>query len=167
MDDFNIINENNFQLHIGMRFTERKVVATLRQYGYKLTPQRRVLIQTIAASRDRLTPAALYEKVHQDHPNIGLVTIYRTLEVLAELGLICELHAGGSCRSYTVSAPGHHHHLICSNCGVVVDFTGSDLGELEQRLSLETGFDIEDHLLEFIGLCQDCQKEAAQASLSL
>jgi len=163
MDGFSIINENNFQLRIGMRFTERKVVATLRQHGYKLTPQRRVVIQTIASSRDHLTPAAIYEKVHQDQPSVGLVTIYRTLEILAELGLICELHAGGSCRSYTVSAPGHHHHMICSNCGVVIDFTGSDLGELEQRLSLETGFDIEDHLLEFIGLCQDCQKEAAQA----
>ena len=143
-----------------MRLTERKIAATLRQYGYKLTPQRWVVIRTIISSQDHLTPAAMYKKVHQEHPNIGLVTIYRTLGILAKLGLICELHAGGSCRSYAISAPGRHHHLICSNCGTVVDFTGYNLSRLEQRLFLETGFKVADHLLEFIGLCQACQKQA-------
>jgi len=143
-----------------MRLTERKVAATLRQHGYKLTGQRWVVIQTIASSYDHLTPATIYEKVHQDHPSIGFVTIYRTLDLLAKLGLICELHAGGSCHSYTISAPGHHHHLICSNCGRVVDFPGFELGEVQQSLAKETGFRIDGHLLEFTGLCQACQKEA-------
>jgi len=142
-----------------MRLSEKKIATILRQHGYKFTPQRRVVIQTIASSQDHLTPATIYEKVHQEHPNIGLVTIYRTLDILAKLGLICELHAGGSCHSYTTAASEHHHHLICSNCGKVVDFSGYDFSELEQMLSLETGFEIEDHLLEFIGLCQACQKE--------
>ncbi|MDI6815393.1 MAG: Fur family transcriptional regulator [Dehalococcoidales bacterium] len=143
-----------------MRLTEREIVTALRQHGYKLTPQRRVVIRTIASSQDHLTPNAIYEKVRQDHPNIGLVTIYRTLDILAKLELICELHAGGSCHSYTISTSGHHHHLICSNCGTVVDVTSYDLGQMEQKLSLETGFKIEYHLLEFTGLCQACQKEA-------
>ncbi len=144
-----------------MRLTERKVVATLRQQGYKLTPQRRVVIQAIASAQDHLTPIAIYHKAHQEHPNIGLVTIYRTLEILARLGLICELHAGNSCRSYTVTAPEHHHHLICSNCGAVINFTRCDLREIQQNLFNQTGFRIDDHLLEFIGLCQACQKQAA------
>ncbi len=143
-----------------MRLTERKVAAILRQHSYKLTPQRRVVIQAIASNQDHLTPTAIYERVHQHHPSIGFVTIYRTLEILAQLGLICELHAGGSCRSYTISAPGHHHHLICSNCSRVIDFTGCELGKVEQDLSSKTGFRIEGHLLEFIGLCQACQREA-------
>ena len=142
-----------------MRLTERKIAATLRQHGYKLTPQRRSVIRTIASTQDHLTPAAIYQKVHQDQPSIGLATIYRTLDILAKLDLICELHAGGSCHSYTIGAPGHHHHLICSNCGEVIDFAGYDLTKLEQRLSRETGFEIEGHLLEFIGLCQNCQQE--------
>jgi len=141
-----------------MRLTEREVVASLRRYGYKLTPQRRAVIRVIASSQDHLTPAAIYQKVHQGHPSIGLVTIYRTLEILAKLGLICELHTGGICRSYTISTLQHHHHLICSNCGVVIDFTGHDLSELEQSLSKESGFRIDGHLLEFFGLCQVCQK---------
>jgi Fur family ferric uptake transcriptional regulator len=141
-----------------MRLTGRRIAIVLRQYGYKLTSQRRAVIGAIAASQDHLTPAAIYQRVHQDHPTIGLTTVYRTLEILAKLELICELHAGGSCRSYTIGAPEHHHHLICSNCGAVVDFSGYYLSQLEQRLSRETGFEIEGHLLEFIGRCQNCQK---------
>ncbi len=144
-----------------MKLTKRKIAVKLRQHGYKLNPQRQVVIQTIASSRDRLTPTAIYEKVHQVHPNIGFVTIYRTLDILARLNLICELHVGGSCRSYTIGAPGHHHHVVCSSCGQVVDFTGYNLDKLEQRLSQETGFDIENHLLEFVGLCHDCQETAS------
>jgi len=155
-----LLNDNIFHLELEMRLTKRKVVATLRQHSYKLTPQRRVVIQAIASNQEHLTPIAIYEKVHQDHPDIGLVTIYRTIEILAKLKLICELHAGGSCHSYTISAPGHHHHLICSNCGKVVDFAGCELGEVQQSLTRETRFRIDSHLLEFIGLCQACQKEA-------
>jgi Fur family ferric uptake transcriptional regulator len=143
-----------------MKLAERRIVAALRKHGYKLTPQRRAVIRIIASSPDHLTPADLYQRARQEHPAIGLVTIYRTLDLLAKFGLICELHAGGSCHSYTTSIPEHHHHLICSHCGEVIDFTGYDLTELEQRLQRETGFEIEGHLLEFIGACRKCQKNA-------
>jgi Fur family ferric uptake transcriptional regulator len=143
-----------------MRLSEKKITATLKRHGYKLTPQRRAVISTIASSPDHLTPNALYQKVRQDYPTIGLAAIYRTLDILARLELVCELHAGGSCRSYTVAAPGHHHHLICTDCGEVIDFSGYHLAELEKRLCRETGFEIEGHLLEFTGRCQNCQKNA-------
>jgi Fur family ferric uptake transcriptional regulator len=143
-----------------MRLSEKKISATLKRHGYKLTPQRLAVIGAIAASPDHLTPAAIYRKVRQEHPAIGLVTIYRTLEILDKLELICELHAGGSCHSYTIAAPGHHHHLICAECGEVIDFSGHYLAELETRLCRETGFEIEGHLLEFIGRCQHCQQNA-------
>ena len=140
-----------------MKLTERKVLATLKQHGYKLTPQRRGVIGAIASSQDHLTPADIYQQVQQDHPNIGLVTIYRSLEILNELGLICELHAAGNCTSYTISTPEHHHHLICSNCGMVFDFAGHNLAKLEERLARESGFIIDSHQLEFSGLCKTCQ----------
>ena len=162
MEDYaTVLNDNIFHLGLEMRLTERKVAFTLRENGYKLTPQRRAVVRTIASTHDHLTPAAIYGKVHQGYPKIGFVTIYRTLEILNKLGLICEVHAGGNCRSYLMRRPlEHHHHMICSNCGTVIDFTGCDLGELEQRLSRETGFEIESHLLEFLGHCQDCARKA-------
>ena len=145
-----------------MILTARKIATILRQQGYKLTPQRRAVLDAIALSSDHLTPADIYDKVRHEHPGIGLVTIYRTLDILDKLGLICEVHSGGNCRSYLMRRPSeHHHHLICSNCGIVADFTNCDLGELAQRLSRETGFKIESHLLEFAGRCQNCQRIAS------
>ncbi|MFC2059872.1 Fur family transcriptional regulator [Chloroflexota bacterium] len=156
------VNDNVFHLQVEMRLTEKKVTGILRRHGYKLTPQRRVIIQAIISTNDHLTPATIYEKLRQDYPDIGLVTIYRTLRILAKLELICELHAGESCRSYTISTSYHHHHLICSSCGTVIDFIGHYVSELEQKLSRQTGFKIEGHLLEFTGLCQACQKAVTQ-----
>ena len=145
-----------------MKLTAAKIAGILKEHGYKLTPQRQAVLKVIAASREHLTPAALYDRVRQVHPGIGLVTIYRTLEILTELDLLCRVHTEGNCQNYLMRRPSeHHHHIICSGCSVVVDFTDCDLGELEQRLTMETGFDMEGHLLEFHGLCRDCQEAAS------
>lgn len=142
-----------------MRYSE-KMENLLRQRGYKITPQRRAILNAIALSHEHLTPAAIHSRVCLEYPGIGLVTIYRTLEILSELGLICEVHAGGSCRSYLMRRPAeHHHHLICADCGTVIDFSDCDLGELEWRLTEETGFKINGHLLEFLGQCGKCCRE--------
>ena len=141
-----------------MTLTVKKIAAILKTQGFKLTPQRRAILKAISGSHDHLTPAAIYDRVHHEHSGIGLVTIYRSLELLTRLGLLCEVHSGGSRRSYLLRRPAeHHHHLICSDCGTVVDFTRCDLSELEQRLSNETGFKVNGHLLEFLGLCRNCQ----------
>ena len=139
-----------------MKLSQQRIAAALKRNGYKLTPQRRAVIRTVASSDDHLTPTALHEKLRREYPAIGLVTVYRTLEIMARLGLVCQVHAGG-CRSYTIAARERHHHLICSGCGRVVDFGGYNLDELKQRLSRETGFEIGDYLLEFVGLCPQCR----------
>ena len=151
-----------------MELTEKRITAILKQHGYKLTAQRRAVLNAIAASHDHLTPAAIYDRVRREHPGIGLVTVYRTLDILADLGLTCEVHSGGNCRSYLMRRPQeHHHHLICSECGTVADFTDCDLSELAHRLSRETGFEIEEHLLEFSGRCQNCQTRASSGKVLL
>jgi len=142
-----------------MSLTEKKVSSILRRQGYKLTPQRRAVLNAIATNQDHLTHAEIFDRVRREYPGIGLVTVYRTLDILTELGLICEVHSGGNCRSYLMRRPQeHHHHLVCSDCGTVTDFTNCDLSELEQRLSRETGFQVEGHLLEFTGRCRNCQR---------
>ncbi len=142
-----------------MEFTDRKLLSVLKQHHYKLTPQRRAVLKVFGSSQEHLTPAEIYEKVQPECPGIGLVTIYRLLQILTELGLICEVHSGDNCRRYLIRRQTvHHHHLICSACGTVVDFTDCDLSELEQRLSRDTRFEMEGHLLEFYGRCRNCQK---------
>ncbi len=140
-----------------MRPTDKKLASILSQNGYKLTSQRLAVLNVIANSQEHLTPAAIFKKVNQDHSQIGLVTVYRILETLSDLGLICRVDRPGKSSSYTLSPSGHHHHLVCSECGAVADFTDCSLEKLEQRLSEETGFKIEGHLLQFTGICDDCR----------
>ena len=117
-----------------------KLKAALKQSGYKITRQRLAVLRAIALSNDLLTPSALHERVRKEQPDIGLVTIYRTLDILAGLGLICKIHTEANSRSYISGVSEHHGHLICSSCGKVVDFKDHKLDELEKRLSIETGF---------------------------
>jgi Fur family ferric uptake transcriptional regulator len=144
-----------------MQLTGKRIITALKKSGYKMTPQRVAVIDTIVSRSDHLTTAQLYEKVHEAHPEIGLVTVYRTLQLLSRMDLICELHACGNCPTYTLSNPRHHHHLICSNCGRVVDFTGHYLDDLETKLARDSGFKIDSHVLEFVGVCDTCQKETS------
>ncbi len=141
-----------------MRLTANKIAGILRENGYKLTPQRHAILKVIASSTEHLTPEAIYEKASVKNPEIGLVTVYRTLDLLSELNLVCRVHASDGCRRYMMRRPtGHHHHLICSECGKVVDFAGCSLADLEERLSKETLFDISGHTLEFYGRCPECR----------
>ena len=140
-----------------MEIAFKKIVPIFRGNGYKLTPQRQAVLDVIAGSRGHLTSAAVHQKVQQKFPGIGLVTVYRTLDILSELGVICKVGRTGNSLSYALASPGHHHHLVCSNCGVVTDFSDCRLDRLQQRLTRKTGYEIEGHTLQFRGLCRQCQ----------
>jgi Fe2+ or Zn2+ uptake regulation protein len=89
---------------------------------------------------------------------VGLVTVYRTLALLTELGFVSRIHLEDGCHGYARSRLGHSHHLVCRRCQQAVEFPGIEdmehfIGQLEQR----TGFIVEDHMLELLGLCPSCQ----------
>ena len=143
-----------------MIYTAEKVEDILRESGFKITSQRAAILDTITHSREHLTPAAIHEKVCREHAGIGLVTVYRTLEMLAKLGLICEMHAGGSCRSYLMRRPsGHHHHLICSDCGRVIEFEAPEVMEVVQSLVEREGVQVDDVHLFISGRCAGCRQD--------
>ena len=137
-----------------------EIVACLHEHGHKVTPQRVAIIQTVLESSELLTPSALYEKVKKADPEVGEVTVYRTLNILEELGLVCMVLTENNSHSYIGCPSEHHDHLICSDCGKVVNFTHCDLELLEKRLAEESGFDIKDHRLEFHGRCEKCAQKA-------
>jgi len=140
-----------------MKLTANKIARILREHGNKLTPQRHTVMRVIASTHEHMTPESIYEKSRLEDPGIGRVTVYRTLELLDKLDLVCRVHSEKGCHSYMMRRPTeHHHHLICSGCGKVVDFTNCSLDDTEKKLSRENGFDIKGHLLEFYGLCRDC-----------
>jgi len=138
----------------------KEFLGKLRASGYKLTPQRRAIIEAVLSADRSLTPQELHDILIGKHPDIGLVTVYRTLDILNSLGLLCQFPPEGNARSFKAGSAEHHHHLVCRGCGEVVDFTGRCPTELKTSLELETGFIITDHQLEFTGYCRDCRVQA-------
>ncbi|MFW6056520.1 MAG: Fur family transcriptional regulator [Chloroflexota bacterium] len=130
----------------------------LRQHGYKNTPQRHAVVQALAETTSHVTPAQLHAAIRENARDVGLVTVYRTLRILLDLGLACEISTDGRQPTYLLSRPTeHHHHLVCSKCGHVVDFKAESIERLGRRLAAETGYTIDSHVLEFTGTCSSCR----------
>jgi Fur family ferric uptake transcriptional regulator len=133
----------------------------LKEKGYKLTPQRRAILDTIIKSEGKhLTAEEIYELVKVDCPEIGLATVYRTVLLLDELGVICKLDLNDGCSRYELvhqNENHQHHHLICTNCGKVLEVEGDLLENLEKNIEEKCNFEIKNHSLKFYGLCSDCK----------
>jgi Fur family transcriptional regulator, ferric uptake regulator len=141
-----------------MPFDNTTMSIRLQGEGYKLTRPRQAVLQVLAASGEHLSPAEVYARGKAIYPRLGLVTVYRTLEILTDLGLIKRVHLDDGCHTYAASALGHNHHMVCTVCGAVVNFEGGeDLSTLVRRLTDHTGYRINDHWLELFGTCPACQ----------
>jgi Fur family transcriptional regulator, ferric uptake regulator len=136
------------------------IIVRLRQAGHKITSQRVAIIKIVIESDELLTPSALYKRARELDPEVGEVTVYRTLDILSQLGLVCMVHTSENTHSYIGRPAEHHFHLICSECGRVINFTGCSVSELEKKLVLETGFTIHEHRLDFYGKCLECHEKA-------
>jgi Fe2+ or Zn2+ uptake regulation protein len=133
----------------------------LNQQGLRLTQPRRAVLSVLEDAAVPLSPQTIHEHASAAQQKIGLVTVYRTLDLLTELDLVRRVHGQDGCHGYVLASPGHHHVLVCQHCGIAVEFSGSDdLEALLDRIQDETGFIIDGHLLQLHGLCPACQKEA-------
>lgn len=140
-----------------------------RGCGYRLTIGREAILKVLAKSDMHLSAEDIYMKIHSRHPNIGLTTIYRTLDVLSSLGMVYKLDFGdGRARYELAEGPKgahHHHHLVCTGCKRVIDYTDfvdeeiELLKETEKGLSKKYNFKITNHLIQFYGLCNICSKK--------
>lgn len=131
---------------------------SLAQAGYRVTEPRRAVMQLLLESGTPLSPQALFESGRARRHNLGLVTIYRTLELFEALGLVCRVHLKDGCHGYLAVSPGHHHFVICEQCGGAVEFPGGDdLRMLIADIETQTGYRVAEHLLQLIGLCPTCQ----------
>lgn len=129
----------------------------LQKNGYRLTAARRAVAQTVAASRRALSPVQVYDAARRRYPALGLVSVYRTLEKLEELGLIQRVHQPEGCQAFIAAGQGHQHLLLCRVCGRVSFFEGDDLQPLMGSLARRTGYQINDHWLQMFGVCPSCK----------
>jgi Fur family ferric uptake transcriptional regulator len=133
----------------------------LREAGYKLTPQRMAIITVIAENKGKhLSTEEIYDIVKQRNPEMGLATVYRTLQLLEELEVVTSLNLEDGCVRYELyidDGAHNHHHLICNKCGRVIEVEGDLLDQLEQKIEREYDFKIVDHKLKFYGICSKCK----------
>jgi Fur family ferric uptake transcriptional regulator len=134
------------------------LVERLREAGYKITPPRLAVLEVIQREGEHLNPAEILRQAQVIHAQTGRATVYRTLELLTQLGIVRPIYVGESGPTY-IRAEGGHHHLVCSQCGRVVDFEQCMADGMERELEARFGFRIRSHLLEFYGVCAGCLGE--------
>lgn len=134
----------------------------LKKKGYKLTTQRRVILDVIMENREKhLSSEEIYDLVKGKYPEIGLATVYRTLQLFEGLGIIYKLNFDdGRSRYELYHDENHqHHHLICLKCGTVIEMEGDLLENLEEAIEQTKDFEIVDHNVKFFGYCSKCRSK--------
>lgn len=140
----------------------------LRAQGYKLTPQREATVSVLIERESELLSAEdIFFLVKEKAPDIGLATVYRTLELLSELKVVDKINFGDGVARYDVRKEGaehFHHHLVCIDCGSVEEIADDLLGDVERIVESDYGFDVRDHRLTFHGICKQCQESVVKAN---
>lgn len=134
---------------------------TFREYlqrkGLKSTRQREIILDEFLKAGSHLSTEDLYLRLRKKHPTIGYATVYRTLKLFAECGIASECHFSNRETRYEASTGHEHHdHLICTECGAIIEFEDPRIEELQEKVAKEHGFRISNHRLELFGLCAEC-----------
>ena len=131
----------------------------IRAAGKRMTRTRQAVLSVLEGAKYPLSPTELYSQLQERNVAIDLVTVYRNLATLKELGLVTqlELHQEGQFRYEIKEGREHHHHIRCKSCGRIVDLLLCPLKKLTALIEQETRFVVGDHSLEFSGWCPKCQ----------
>ena len=136
----------------------RDMVSRLTEHGYRLTPQRLMILSAIENSDDHISAEEIYAQIVAKYPYVNISTVYRTLELLKRLGLVTETDLGDGRLRYHPADKGHHHHLVCTECGAVIDLDESLLSPVKEVLLREYGFLADLKHLAIFGRCANCSQ---------
>ena len=137
----------------------------LKTKGYRITDQRKAVLNSMIKNEGRhLSSEEIYGLVKTDFPEIGLATVYRTLFLLEEMGIIHKIDLDDGRGRYELSRNNEehlHHHLICTKCGTISEVKDDLLEQLENQIFNENGFLVKNHSLKFYGICSNCLKKSS------
>lgn len=132
------------------------IVQRLEDRGHRVTAPRLAVLATAADAGDQFSADEIAGRL----PHVGRATVFRALKLLVEMDVLCRVLLDDGNLRYRWSRRGHHHHLVCSDCGAVEDFTACDVTELVQELTRRSNFTVEGHWLEVYGRCGACTTAA-------
>jgi Fur family ferric uptake transcriptional regulator len=135
----------------------------MEKRGLRSTEQRKVIVETFFKAPHHISIEELLAEVRQTDPRVGYATVYRTLKLLTECGVAFERKFGDGLTRYELAdEASHHDHLICVDCGKIVEFEEPKIEELQERIAARYGFTLKTHKHEMYGTCADCTAKAAR-----
>ncbi|KAB7885407.1 Fur family transcriptional regulator [Poseidonibacter ostreae] len=131
----------------------------VKQKGLKYTEQREIVLSILIHAEDHLSAEEVYNEIKTKHTdsNIGIATVYRALSFLEEVDLITSITFGSDGKKYESNAKSHHDHLICTECGKIVEFLDDEIEKRQERIAKKNKFKITNHSMQLYGTCEDCQ----------
>ncbi|MUV38718.1 Peroxide operon regulator [Lentibacillus sp. JNUCC-1] len=130
-------------------------IDTLKESGVRITPQRHAVLEFLMNAETHPTADEIYKALEGKFPNMSVATVYNNLRVLREIGLVRELTYGDASSRFDANV-SDHYHIICNECGKIVDFHYPVLDEIESLAEQVTGFDVTHHRMEVYGVCEEC-----------
>ncbi len=133
----------------------------VKQKGLKYTEQREIVLNILMSAEDHLTAEDVYNQIKEKYPdtNIGIATVYRALSFLEEIDLITSINFGTDGKKYESNTKSHHDHLICTDCGKIVEFLDDEIEKRQDRIAKKNKFKITSHSMQLYGTCEECTKK--------
>jgi len=136
---------------------DKSIAEALQKQGYRLTPQRAVILNAIEHREGHFSTEEVYAQIKPRYARLNISTVYRTLELLRTTGLVTETDLGDGKTRYHTAEKGHHHHLVCQRCGITTDLDDSLLNPLREKLARQYGFRANLRHAAIFGVCAKCQ----------
>jgi Fur family ferric uptake transcriptional regulator len=133
-----------------------QLVQTLKERGHRLTPQRQLILEAVEAAEGHVSAETVHARVAAQFPQVNISTVYRTLELLQNLGLVTHTHFDDGIALYHLAEDSHHQHMICRGCGQETEIAVSELATLDQHLQATYGFHADLTHFAIIGTCKGC-----------
>jgi Fur family ferric uptake transcriptional regulator len=132
----------------------------VKQKGLKYTEQREIVLNILLTAKEHLTAEEVYNQIKKEYPdsNIGIATVYRALSFLEEVDLIASITFGTDGKKYESNAKSHHDHLICTECGKIIEFIDEEIEKRQDKIAKKNNFRITSHSMQLYGTCSECQE---------
>lgn len=133
----------------------------LKHNNLKFTKQREVVLKTLYNNDEHFTPENLYLFIKKKYPklNVGIATIYRTLNLLEESNIATSISFGSAGKKFELANKPHHDHIICKNCGLIIEFENSEIERKQEEIAEKNNFKLTGHLMQLYGICKSCQEK--------
>ncbi len=137
----------------------QELKSIVKKRGLKHSSQREQILTVLYHAKGHLTPEEIYIEVKKQNPSIGLATIYRTLSFLEKEDIVSSISFGSEGKKYELNRGEHHDHMICLECGKIIEFFNEDLEKLQEQIAKNAEFRLLTHQMNMYGICKECQEK--------